>query len=126
MSDPVLDSSAVLALLLNESGSAAVAAVLPGAWLSSVNLAEVVSKLGDRGMPAKDAREAVEALGAQIADFDIEQACLAGELRTATRAAGLSLGDRACLALARIQGVAALTADTAWATLSGFDVTLIR
>jgi PIN domain nuclease of toxin-antitoxin system len=116
----------VLALLLGEPGSERVKAVLPGALLSAVNMAEVVSKLCERGMPAAEARAAIEATGVWIVDFDIDQACLSGELRPMTRSAGLSLGDRACLALARLRQLSAMTADTPWRELKGFDVIYIR
>ena len=116
----------MLALLLGQPGAERVRAVLPGALLSSVNLAEVVSKLCERGMPASEARAAIAAIGVEIVDFNLAQACLTGELRNTTRSAGLSLGDRACLSLARIQGSPALTADTAWKSLADFDVTVIR
>jgi PIN domain nuclease of toxin-antitoxin system len=126
VNEPVLDSSALLALLLGEPGSETVKAVLPGALLSAVNLAEVISKLCERGMPADEARAAIEATGVRIVDFDIDQACLSGELRPVTRSAGLSLGDRACLALARLRQLPAMTADTPWRDLKGFEVIFIR
>ncbi len=126
MSEAVLDSSAVLALIFNEPGAATVKSALPDALLSTVNLAEIITKLVDKGLPAEVARAAVEVLGAEIVDFDFAQACLTGELRTATRSAGLSLGDRACLALAAKRNLPAMTADTAWGRLENFDVILIR
>lgn len=126
MSEAVLDSSAVLALLLGEPGADIVRTVLPGAFLSAVNAAEIVSKLCERGMPAALARTAIETIGVDIVDFGMEHATLTGELRPATRAAGLSLGDRACLALARRLGLPAMTADLAWRGLAGFDVVLVR
>lgn len=122
----VLDSSAVLALLLGEPGAEAVTAALPGALLSTVNLAEVVAKLCERGMPAGEARAAIEATGVALVDFGVDQACLSGDLRKMTRPRGLSLGDRACLALARLRDLPALTADSAWEGLAGFDVVVIR
>jgi PIN domain nuclease of toxin-antitoxin system len=126
MSDAVLDSSAILALLFGEPGEEKVRAKLPGALLSAVNCAEIVSKLCERGMPAFEARAAIEALGVEVIDFGIDQACAVGELRNRTCAVGLSLGDRACLALARERKVTAITADVAWAKLAGFEVELIR
>lgn len=126
VNDAVLDSSAVLALLLAEPGADRVKTVLPGALLSTVNLAEVITKLCERGMPAGEARAAVEAIGVELVDFDVDLACAAGNLRLVTRSAGLSLGDRACLALSRHRGLPAMTSDTAWAQLSGFDVVQIR
>jgi ribonuclease VapC len=122
----VLDSSAVLALLCAEPGADKVAALLPDALLSSVNLAEVVGKLCERGMPLREAREAIEGLGAKSIEFGIDQAYVVAELRTATRSRGLSLGDRACLALARLHDLPAVTADAAWLGLGGFEIVLIR
>ena len=126
MSKAVLDSSAVLAVLLEEAGADRVESVLPGALLSAVNLAEVISKLCERGMPADEVLIAVAALGVDIVPYDGEQARLTGELRPRTRAAGLSLGDRACLALARLRLLPAMTADAAWLTVSESEVILIR
>ncbi|MEI7610034.1 MAG: type II toxin-antitoxin system VapC family toxin [Rhodospirillaceae bacterium] len=126
MSKAVLDSSAVLAVLLEEAGAERVERVLPGALVSAVNLAEVVSKLCERGMPADEVLLAVAALGVDIVPYEGEQARLTGELRPRTRAAGLSLGDRACLALARLRGLPALTADAAWVGACDGEVVLIR
>jgi PIN domain nuclease of toxin-antitoxin system len=126
LNEAVLDSSAVLALIFNEPGAETVKAALPDALLSTVNLAEIITKLVDRGLPAEVARAAVEVLGAEIVDFDSNQAYLTSELRSATRAAGLSLGDRACLALAAKRNLPAMTADRAWGKLENFDVILIR
>lgn len=122
----MLDASAVLAVLLDEPGAEAVQRLLPGALLSSVNLTEVVGKLCDRGMPAEQVVAAIALIGVEIVPFDAEQAKVAGELRPLTRNAGLSLGDRACLALARLRGLPAFTADVAWATVPGCEVRLIR
>ena len=126
MSEAVLDSSALLALLWNEPGADYVAAALPGALLSSVNLAEVVTKLRERGLSASEGRELVESLGVVVVDFDADQAEATAELRESTRSLGLSLGDRACLALARRRNCPALTADAAWLKAQGFEVRFIR
>jgi PIN domain nuclease of toxin-antitoxin system len=126
MNEAVLDSSAVLAMLFEEPGADKVAATLPGALISAVNLAEVMTKLRERGMPADRAQGAIEETGIQSVDFDIEQAWLTGNLRPVTRSAGLSLGDRACLALGCLRKRTALTTDRAWAQLAGFDVVVIR
>lgn len=126
MSDVVLDSSAILALLINEPGSDVVEAALPRALLSTVNLAEVVAKLCERGVPAEEATSMIDEIGVVIVEFDAEQATRAGALRPSTRRAGLSLGDRACLALAHLRNLPVLTADTAWARLDDPSVRLIR
>lgn len=110
----------------SEPGADKVLAMLPGAYLSSVNFAEIISRLCDWGKSASEGISDVEALGVEIVDFDVDQAAAAGELRPMTRSLGLSLGDRACLALARRQGLPVLTADRAWGQLPGFDITIIR
>ena len=128
MTDWVVDASALLAVLNREPGADRVAEALAGeASMSAVNLAEVVTKLADVDMPAAEIREALDPLGVTIVDFDADSAHLVGALRPATRQAGLSLGDRACLALAERLGVPALTADRSWGRL-GLDtaVTTIR
>ena len=110
----------------NESGAERVAEALTEACLSSVNLTEVISRLCERGLSPAQARQAIERLDIEIVPFDFEQAVAAGALRMATRSLGLSLGDRACLALGQSLGLPVLTADRAWGQLSGFDITLIR
>jgi len=114
----VLDASALLALMDAEPGQEAVAAVLPGALVSAVNLAEVVSKLAEHGMPAAQAHADALALGIDVTAFDAELALDAGALRPLTRSAGLSLGDRCCLALARLRRAAVLTTETRWEPIS--------
>ncbi|OIQ94773.1 PIN domain protein [mine drainage metagenome] len=126
MSEAVLDASAVLTLLLGEPGADKVQATLPGALISAVNLAEVISKLCERGMPSDQAALAIDSIGVEIVAFDGEQARLSGELRPLTRILGLSLGDRACLALARLRNLPAITADVAWAGVPDCRVILIR
>lgn len=126
VSEPVLDSSALLAFLLKDSGAETVEQVLPGGIISAINLAEVISKLCEMGAPAERAWEAVEETGVQVIATDAMQACEIGGLRPPTRHLGLSLGDRACLALARRLERTVYTADRAWTKLAGFDITLIR
>jgi PIN domain nuclease of toxin-antitoxin system len=114
----VLDASALLALLQDEPGAELVADLLPGGIISAVNLSEVVAKLTDRGMPGEAARAALEGLPIVVHPFDRESAYQAGALRPTTRTVGLSLGDRACLALAIHLDATAVTADRAWASLA--------
>jgi ribonuclease VapC len=116
----VLDASALLAYLRDEPGAELVAeAIADGVVISAVNLAEVFSRSADRGAdPAKIAAKLAQSglLGGAITveSFTTADAIDAARLRPLTRDAGLSLGDRACLALARRLGTSALTADTAW------------
>ncbi len=127
MASVVLDASSVLALLNDEPGAGDVAAALPDAVLSSVNLSEAAAILAEIGMPAEDVRAVLSGLGVTTVPFDDELGFLAAALRPMTRAAGLSFGDRACLALARQRGIAALTADRAWTRLKlGIEIRLIR
>jgi PIN domain nuclease of toxin-antitoxin system len=107
----VLDASAVLALLQAEPGASRVAAVLSRAVVSSVNLSEVVAKLADVGMPEAEIHAALDSLGMDVRPFDESLAYRAGLLRPASRALGLSLGDRAGLALAMELGCPVLTRD---------------
>lgn len=123
----VIDASALLALLQDEPGSSRVAEALPDASISAVNIAEVVAKLCDRGLAADKARETLETLALDIVDFDFAQAAASGGLRPASRPLGLSLGDRACLALAARSDLPAMTTDRAWTGLDiGVSVDLIR
>jgi ribonuclease VapC len=87
---------------------------LPGSMLSAVNLAEVVTKSVDTGMTLDEARRVVAGLPCQIIPFDGEHAYLAAGLRVATRPFGLSLGDRACLALGLATGCPVVTAERKW------------
>jgi ribonuclease VapC len=112
--DIVLDASALLALMDDEPGQRAVAATLPGALISAVNLAEVVSKLAERGMPAERAHARALAVGIRVIAFDSDQARSVGALRPQTKAAGLSFGDRCCLALAKRLDALVLTTDRRW------------
>ena len=114
MSRYVLDASAVLVLLGGEPGSDEVQPLLGESAMSAVNLAEVAGKLAERGMPDREIEEALGGLGVEIHDFDASDAFSVGKLRRETRDRGLSLGDRACLALGIRLGVTILTADRGW------------
>ena len=123
----VIDASALLALLQDEPGSDGVAEALPEAIISAVNVSEVVAKLCDKGFESDEARETIELLPLNVIDFDLAQAVETGLLRGPTRALGLSLADRACLALAARSESKALTADRAWAKVDvGIDIHVIR
>lgn len=97
------------------------------ALISSVTLAEVVAKLIDQGRFPEEAEASASVLPFGVAGFDRPLALRAGTLRAATRRLGLSLGDRACLALAERESLPVLTADRLWADLDiGVEVRLIR
>ena len=114
MSRVAVDASALLAVLAREAGWEEISGVLPGAVMSAVNLCEVVGKLTDRGMPGEAVAEALGSLGLDVVPFDAAAAHRAGLMKAHTARHGLSLGDRACLALAQELGVTAVTTDSAW------------
>lgn len=114
----VLDASAMLALILNEPGEDVVRQRLPEAFMSSVNAAEVLTRCVDKGIPVGEAEALFEAEQIDIVDFDLALARAAAELRPSTKPLGLSLADRACIALARRERATILTADRVWATLA--------
>jgi ribonuclease VapC len=126
----VFDSSAILAYLLNETGEDVVSgATASDSAMLSVNLAEVMTRLVRNGATPKDAGEVLAALPVTIHAFDEALALQAGAMFAATRRFGLSLGDRACLALAQRENLPVLTADRAWADAGpvvGVSVRLIR
>jgi PIN domain nuclease of toxin-antitoxin system len=128
MGGHVLDASALLAVLQEEPGAERVLPVLDGAVISSVNWAEVVQKAAARGV-AVDPRTRldVEAVGVTIVPFAPEHAEEAALVWVAAPRSGLSLGDRACLGLARCRGAVAMTTDRAWADLPlGVSIEVVR
>ena len=123
----VLDASALLCLLNGEPGSERVVQALPSAVIGAANLAEVVSKLRERGLSVEEVQDVLGSLPLDVRPLAASQAYAIGHLRPATRTLGLSLGDRACLAVAAELSVPALTADQAWTELDiGVEVKLIR
>jgi ribonuclease VapC len=123
----VLDSSALLALLFFEPGCQRVAEVVPRSCMSTVNLAEVLGRLARDGRALDEALDQIEQMGIVWIDFDRELAIAAAALLLPTMPSGLSLGDRACLALARLRDLPAVTADRAWAKLDlGIPIEVVR
>ncbi len=114
MADVVLDASAALAVLNDEKGASEVWSFLPGALISAVNAAEVAVKLIDGGTEVAKTNEFIQRLGLRVIPFDERDVMATARLRQGSRAAGLSLGDRACLALAERHGVPAVTSDRQW------------
>jgi PIN domain nuclease of toxin-antitoxin system len=123
-----LDASAVLAILNGEDGADKLPpGLLNDATVSTVNLAEVHSKLVGRGLDPDEAWEAALSPVRDSEPFTDEHARIAGGLVTQTRRLGLSLGDRACLALGISLGTAVYTADQSWKGLRlGIRIHVIR
>jgi ribonuclease VapC len=112
-----LDASAFLAFLFREKGHERVAAILNQACLSTVNLAEVVGRFVVDGHDVEPVLQRLTAPPLEIVPFGQADAALAASLLPRTRRLGLSLGNRACLALAMARGIPAITADRSWLKL---------
>lgn len=123
--EAVLDASALLAFLRNEPGSDQVATRLSRSCISAVNLAETISKLVEYGKPLDAVGYQIERLQIPVIPFDAEHARIVASLWVATRVAGLSLGDRACLALGLKRECPVVTADRQW-DACGIGVQVIR
>ncbi|OFV91653.1 MAG: hypothetical protein A3G76_09250 [Acidobacteria bacterium RIFCSPLOWO2_12_FULL_65_11] len=119
----VLDASALLALVYDEIGADRVEPVLRrGALISTVNWAETLSGMVERGdsvdVGVRRLKAQVEAIGTlTIWPYDEDQAVETARLRTRTKSLGLSLADRACLALGRLHRLPVFTTDRAWRSL---------
>jgi len=127
MTKIVFDSSAILALLKMESGHEIVSKNLEQAIVSSVNFCEVVSFLSKKTQKQDEMIKFLTETFDCIEDFNIEQAIIAGSFTSITKDYGLSMGDRACLALAKYKNIPVLTADKTWSKLNlGIKIKLIR
>jgi len=128
MNRVVLDASAVLAILNQESGGETLTPeLLSSAAISAVNLAEVHGKLVGRGLSPDDAWEAALSPIREVVPLTAEHARLVGDLVAQTRPLGLSLGDRACLALGLALKAPVYTADKSWKKLKvGARIHVIR
>jgi PIN domain nuclease of toxin-antitoxin system len=127
MPDVVFDASVVLTAVFREKGYEQVLSLEQTAMVSAVNIAEARSRLADHGLDRRAIDESLGLIDMRIVDFDAEQASLSSDLRKETRKVGLSLGDRACLALAMQKGAVAYTADKVWANVSlPIEVKVIR
>ena len=126
----VLDASCVLAYLFEERGADTVTALMAnGPVICTANLSEVMAVLVRDGMAASDAAAIIADLPVDVVDLTLDLALSAGALIALTRRAGLSLGDRICLALAKRERLPAVTADAVWTTIAdalGVTVQLVR
>ncbi len=127
----VLDASTLLAVSKGERGAEFVIELINSndCVISSVNMAEVATRLLDLGLPIEQLQRAVAQFGVDVIDFNQELALACAALRPMTQSAGLSLGDRACLALSKLMEGVAVTADQAWQDVqvsAGVKVLMIR
>lgn len=127
----VMDASAILALMQAEKGWEVVDDLIreQQCVASCVNIAEVGTRMIDKGLAPSQLERTLKETDIQPVDFDLEQSTLCAELRLSTKFAGLSLGDRACLALTKLMGGTAVTSDRAWldiAEITQIKVLLIR
>lgn len=128
MAEAVIDASALLAFLKGEERALnELEDILSKAFISSVNFCEVATILGSLGMPEETIEEVVEDTVSKIISFDASQALVAATLRDLTKPYGLSLGDRACLALGLTYKLPIYTADRVWEKIKiGVPIELIR
>jgi len=123
----VLDSSALIALINNESGSERVKKALSGSIMSAVNVSEVVAVLTRLNIPQEKIHALISNLVHAVIPFNEEQAFIAGYLYSKTQAKGLSFGDRACLSLGKTRNLAVLTSDKKWSEVNcGVKVDVFR
>jgi PIN domain nuclease of toxin-antitoxin system len=123
----ILDASAMLAVLRGEPGGDVVIDSLHGGKLSAVNCSEVLQKAELIGAPHERTLATIASFDVEIVDFTVEHAAICASLITQTKAFGLSLADRACLALGIAMNGTVLTADRKWAQLEiAATVRLIR
>lgn len=125
----VLDASAILAIMFREQGTEIVEQYLDSSetLVSSINVSEVFAKQLELNIPIEQTIVFLGLLGIEIVDFNKESAIQAATLRKLTREWGLSLGDRACLALGQQFSCPVITADRAWGNMGlGIEVIVIR
>ncbi len=128
MSKVVIDSSALLAYIKKEPGAEALIDILPHAFISTINYSEVATIILALGMPRELVESTLMDLVGELVDFNQSQAILAASLRQSTKSKGLSLGDRACIALGIELQLPIYTADKIWKELNikDADIRLIR
>ena len=123
----VFDASALLAVMLGEPGSEIVLAEIRRGLVSTVNVVEVIQRMADHGIDSKETLKQLSRLEIEIVPFDLDQAAVVASLRPATRHKGVSLADRACLALGINRGLPVFTTDRIWTELAlPLDIRLIR
>ena len=127
MKSVVLDASALIAAMYLEKGADLVKKHIDNALISTVNLTEVIENMLSRGVLVSDARKIIDELSIKTIDYTEEHTFIAAGLRKPNKHKGLSLGDRACLALAMAEKLTVLTADKAWKDIDiDIKIQLIR
>lgn len=124
----ILDASALITLLSEEKGNETVASVLPKSVMSSVNIAEVAKFLIEkRNLNKEEVSNIIQSLIETIIPFDTQLALISADIVRQTKSLGLSLGDRACLALAISTGYTVYSSDRIWSKLDlGCKIVVIR
>lgn len=122
----VLDASALLAYLFRESGHQVVAEYIESACISTVNLSEVAGRLIRDGIDPSPLIQQIDKTSIEIVPFTQTHALHAAHFIPQTKRHGLSLGDRACLGLAKERNLTVLTADTAWTENADIGVNIIQ
>lgn len=127
MNSIVFDASAIIAIINDEVGGKEIINHLKHGIMSAVNFSESIHCLGRVNLSIIEARHIIKDLLSEIIFFDEEQACLAAELKILTKKHGFSLGDCACLALAKLRHLPVITADRAWKEIDlGIEIMFIR
>jgi ribonuclease VapC len=121
----VLDSTALIALVLREPGWERVAEVLDRSAISAVNLMETIHKLVQKGSPYRVAERLIRELRLDVMDWSESLAYRSAEFASFGHSHGLSLGDRACLTLTKHLHATAVTSDRAWRQVPGLGVSLL-
>jgi len=122
----VLDASALLAYLFRERGHEIVAEYIESACISTVNLSEVAGRFVRDGIDASPLIQQIDNTSIEVVPFTHVHALYAANFIPAIRPYGLSLGDRACLGLAKERNLSVLTADVAWLAITGMGVDIIQ
>ncbi len=111
MTSVVLDASALLAVMNHEPGADIVRVSIVGSLMSAVNYSEVMKKTIERSIAVSSLHALIETASIEIVTFDRALAEASAELYPETKAHGMSLADRACLALGIQRKLMVLTAE---------------
>jgi len=125
MIEYILDSTALIALVGSESGSQRIADLLENSAVSAVNLAETANKLLEKGFSQAEVRESLAKLELKVEDWSEAMAYRSAEFTQYNKSHGLSLGDRACLTLAKHLHATAVTSDRTWSRKPSLGVPIM-